>query len=109
MVNVQTRLVDAFVTVPSPHVFVLGQYVAGRITVRAVRGIIVPKSAVLPEQGKANVFVVRDTRAIKTTVRVLAESTTESCVTGAGLEPNDQVATIGNYELKDGMRVLVEP
>lgn len=45
-VDPSPRLVDVFVSVPSPSAFLLGQYVSDTIVVASVEGLIVPKSAV---------------------------------------------------------------
>jgi membrane fusion protein (multidrug efflux system) len=107
-VNPETRLVDVFVAIPSPSVFLLGQYVSGRIAVASVEGLIVPRNSVLPS-GKAHVvFVVKDDKALKRTVRLLAENQTEACIAGAEIRAGDRVVISGNYELEDNMRVAVQ-
>jgi membrane fusion protein, multidrug efflux system len=108
-VNPSTRLVDVFVSVPFPATFLLGQYISGRIVVGSVEGIVVPRNVVLPEEGNFVVFVVKDGRAVKKTVRLLAENAREAVVEGEGLRPGDEAVTVGNYELKDNMRILGEP
>jgi membrane fusion protein, multidrug efflux system len=107
-INAQTRLVDVFVAVASPERFLLGQWVSGRIVVSAVSGLIVPRSAVLPEGKSFTLFVVKDGRALKKSVRVLAESQTETAVAGAEISTGDQVVVVGNYELTNKMAVTVE-
>jgi membrane fusion protein, multidrug efflux system len=108
-VNPATHLVDVFVSVPSPSEFLLGQYVSGRIVVGSVKGVVVPRNAVLPEEGNSVLFVVRSGRALKKNVRLLAENSREAVVEGEGLRPGDEVVIVGNYELKDNMRIVGEP
>ena len=107
-VNPSTRLVDVFVSVPAPSVFLLGQYISGTITTASVEGLIVPRSAVLSEEKGSVVYIVRDGRAHAKSVRTLAEQGSETCVAGPDLQPGDRVVVMGNYELTDNMRVDVE-
>ncbi len=108
-VNPSTHLVDVFISVSSPSAFLLGQYVSGRIVVGSVEGIVVPRNTVLPEEGTSVLFVVKDGRAVKKNVQILAENTREAVIEGESLRPGDEVVTVGNYELKDNMRIVGEP
>lgn len=107
-VNRSTRLVDVFVSVPSPSVFLLGQYVSGQMVVGSIQGIVAPRSAVLPEEGKSVLFLVENGRALKKEVKVLAENEREVVVIG-NLKAGDMVVTLGNYELSDNMHITGEP
>ena len=108
-INAQTRLVDVFVTLSSPELFLLGQWVTGRIVVSSVSGLVVPRSAVLPEGKEFALFVVKGGRAFRKKVRILAESRSETALSGADIKAGDQVVIMGNYELTDNMPVAVEP
>ena len=107
-VNPASRLVDVFVTLPDSATFLLGEYILGRITVASTYGLVVPRSAILPEKGGHILFTVKEGRAVKHTVQVGLESAKEAEVSGAELSPGEQVVVLGNYELKDGMAVRVE-
>ncbi len=108
-INPQTHLVDVFISVPSPSAFLLGQYVSGRMVVGSVKGIVAPRNAVLPAEGSYVLFMVKGGRALKKSVRLLAENSTEAVIEGDGLRSGDLAATIGTYELKDNMRIVEEP
>ena len=107
-INPQTHLVDVFISVPSPSAFLLGQYISGRIVVGSVKGIVVPRNAVLPAEGSYVLFIVKGGRALKKNVRLLAENSSEAVIEGDGLRSGDLAATIGTYELKDNMRTVEE-
>jgi membrane fusion protein (multidrug efflux system) len=107
-VNPDSRLVDVFVTLPDSATFLLGEYLLGRITAASSYGLIVPRSAVVPEKGEHVLFTVKEGRAVKHFVKVGLENVNESEVSAADLRPGEQVVVLGNYELKDGMAVRVE-
>ncbi len=111
-VNSATRLVDVFVALPSAGAgqsagFLLGEYVMGKIQMASSYGMVVPRSAVLPEGGKYVLYTVSDGKAVKHIVQRGIESGNLALVSGGGLKPGDEVVVVGNYELKDGMAVKV--
>ena len=112
-VNPATRLVDVFVSLtPAGHGnssgFLLGEYVMGRIETASSYGMVVPESAVLPEGGLEVLYTVRNGRAVKHLVGTGLESGGQVQVSGGGVQAGDEAVVLGNYELKDGMRVKVE-
>lgn len=104
-VNPDTRLVDVFVTLPRSAEYMLGEYIIGRIRTASSNGLVVPRSAVLPEDGKHVLFTVNDGRAVRHVVQVILENDRDVQVSGAGLKAGDMVVVVGDYELKDGMDV----
>ena len=107
-VNPSTRLVDVFVSLPGPRGFLLGEYVMGSIETASSYGMVVPRSAVLPEGGKSVLYTVRNGRAVRHAVQTGLESGSEVQILGGGLRPGDEAVVLGDYELKDGMAVKVE-
>jgi len=107
-VNSATRLVDVFVSLPQPDKFLLGEYVRGQITAASKEALVVPRSAVLPEDGSYSLFIVDDGYAVKHTVDIGLENHTEVEVINDKLKAGDLVVVLGNYELKNGMAVKVE-
>lgn len=103
-----TRLVSVFVTVPAAADFLLGEYVLGRITIASSHGVIVPRSAVLPKDGRYHLFTIQNNRAVEHVVSIGLENQQNMEVLSSGLRPGDRVVILGNYELEDGMRVNVE-
>ncbi len=106
-VNPSTRLVDVFVELPRSEAFLLGEYILGRIGTASSYGLVVARSAVLPEGGEHSLFTVVNGRAVKHIVRVLRETDKEVQISGAGLKAGDSAVVEGNYELKDGMAVRI--
>ncbi len=107
-VNPETRLVDVFVTLPGSARFLLGEYIMGRITAASSRGMVVPRSAVLPENGHYVLYTVKNGHAVKHVVQVGIKNASEAGISGAGIVPGEEAVYLGNYELKDGMAVAVE-
>jgi len=104
-----TRLVDVFVTLPATANFLLDESISGEIAVAAVRGLIVPRSAVLPEDRAYSLFTIRNGMAVKHSVQVGTRNDRETEIRGEGLQAGEPVVVLGNYELKEGMKVKVEP
>jgi membrane fusion protein (multidrug efflux system) len=107
-VNPISRLVDVFVTLPESSRFLLSEFILGRITVASSNGLVVPRSAVLPQDARHILFTISEGRAVKHTVRLGIQNENEVEISGGGLVPGDKVVVKGNYELKDGMTVNVE-
>jgi membrane fusion protein (multidrug efflux system) len=105
-INPDTRLIDAFASLPEGAGFMLSDYVRGEVAVESKDGLVVPKSAVLPgDDDQQTMFTVRDGKAVKHVVVVGLQSGDEIEVTADGLKEGDSVVTVGNYELEDGMAV----
>ena len=102
-----TRLVQVFGDLPSSSTFLLGEYVLGKIAVASVRGLIVPRSAVLPSEDHYVLFTVKDGHVQQHTVDVGLENEKDVEVVAKGLQAGEQVVSLGNYELKDGMAVKI--
>jgi membrane fusion protein, multidrug efflux system len=107
--NATSHLVDGFVDLPSSSGFLLNEYVVGKIPVASAQGLVVPRSAVLPEADHYVLFTVKGGRAQEHTVQVRLANAREVEVNGKDLVVGEPVVTLGNYELKNGMAVKVEP
>lgn len=107
-VNPSTRLADVFVTIPPATKFLLGEHVFGTIPVASAKGLIVPRSAVLPREEEQILFTVTNNRAVRHAVRIGLENQDEIEVIGGNLRAGDPVVVLGNYELEDGMAVKPE-
>ncbi len=107
--NATSHLVDGFIDLPSSSGFLLNEYIAGKITVGSAEGLLVPRSAVLPEEDHYVLFTVKAGRAQEHTVQLGMQNDKEVAVNGKDLHADDPVVTLGNYELKDGMAVKADP
>jgi RND family efflux transporter MFP subunit len=104
-----TRLVDVYVALPEGTKLLLDQYVRGEIQRTEKDALVVPRSAVLPNESRQfEIFTVANNRAVKHTVKLGAENPKEMQVMADDLHDGDPVVTVGNYELEDGMTVEVK-
>jgi RND family efflux transporter MFP subunit len=104
-----TRLVDVYVALPEGTKLLLDGYVRGEIQHTEKDALVVPRSAVLPNESREfEVFTVANNRAVKHTVKIGAENPQEIQVIADDLHPGDSIVTVGNYELEDGMAVEVK-
>jgi membrane fusion protein, multidrug efflux system len=106
-VNSPDRMVDVFVSVPQGTNLLLAAYVRGEIIVASRETLVVPRDAVLPEDGSHTLYIVRDNRASKKTVKVGLQTDSQIEVIDPELRDGDQVVTVGNRELADEMQVKV--
>ncbi|MBU6470537.1 MAG: efflux RND transporter periplasmic adaptor subunit [Gammaproteobacteria bacterium] len=105
MLDPGTGLVDVFVPLPrAAQGFLPGAAVHGVIILQDNRSLAVPRSAVLRDGQGAYVFIVRNHTAHRVNVKAGADDGTWIAVSG-DLKAGDQVVTLGNYELTDGMAV----
>ena len=104
-----TRLVDVYVALPEGTKLLLDQYVRGEIQRTEKDALVVPRSAVLPNESREfKVFTVANNKAVTHTVKIGAENPRDMQVIANDLHPGDLVVTVGNYELEDGMAVEIK-
>ncbi|MGA9854355.1 MAG: efflux RND transporter periplasmic adaptor subunit [Gammaproteobacteria bacterium] len=105
MLDPDTGLYDVFVHLPrATHDVLLGEQVQGEITLSDARSLAVPRSAVLRDAHGAYVFIVHKHVARRVDVKTGFDDDTWIAVQGE-LHAGEQVVTLGNYELEDGMAV----
>jgi len=107
--NATTHLVDGFVDLPASSGFLLNESVMGKIFLAPAPGLLVPRSAVLPQEDHYVLFTIQDGHAQQHSVSVRVQNEREVEVNGKDLRPGQAVVTLGNYELQDGMSVKVDP
>jgi len=107
-INPATRLVDVLVELPSSNQFLLDEYVRGKMEIASKVGVVVPRTAVLPEEDHYILFTIKNGHAKKHTIQIGLEDEKDVEVIGSGFLPGDRAVILGNYELKDGMAVKVE-
>jgi membrane fusion protein, multidrug efflux system len=104
-----TRLVDVYVALPEGTKLLLDGYVRGEIQRTEKDTLVVPRSAVLPNESREfEVFTVANDHATRHTVKIGAENPTEMQVIADDLHNGDLVVTVGNYELEDGTAVEIK-
>jgi multidrug efflux pump subunit AcrA (membrane-fusion protein) len=87
----------------------LDGYVRGELERTEKNALVVPRSAVLPNESREfEVFTVANNHTVKHTVKTGAENPTEMQVIADDLHDGDLVVTVGNYELEGGMAVEIK-
>lgn len=108
-VNPKTRLAEVIVPLPAATVLLPGAMVRGDIVVRErARVPAVPRSAVLYDHGRPYVFVIQNARASRRWIEAGGDDGRYVEIR-SGVAPGDTVVTLGNYELRDGMSVRIQP
>ena len=86
-----------------------GMFMTAKIGATALQALLIPEGAIVPEQGKTFVFVVKDGVASKREVTIGRRRPGEVQVT-TGLEAGDRVVVEGTQKIRDGVQVLeLEP
>ncbi len=104
-VNPQTRLVDVFVEPDSTARFVLNEYVQGDIVIAAREAWMVPRAAVLPEDGQEIIYTADNGHAVKHVVALGLQNDQEVEVISKDLKAGEFVVVVGNSQLESGMAV----
>lgn len=104
-INPDTKLADVFISLAPDAAMPLDAYVRGQLTIAGTDGLVVPRSAVLPDEDDLTVFTVDQGKAVKHTVTIVARDDQSAEITGDGLAAGAPVVIVGNMELEDGMSV----
>jgi RND family efflux transporter MFP subunit len=107
-INPETRLIDLFVSLPSNVVMPLDASVRGELTLAGADGLVVPHSAVLPDDGGYSLFTVEGGKATEHKVTLGVQNDQSVQISGDGLAAGQSVVVLGNLELEDGMTINIE-
>ncbi len=100
-----TRLVNVFVSPPPDSGLLLGQFIRARIVVASRKGLLVPRSSVLPDGNREVLYTVQNGRAKRHLVTIDLATDHALEISGPGLKAGDSIVVRGNAELTDGMAV----
>lgn len=105
-IDATTGLIDVIVNVKNAQDLIPGSMVKGEISTQpSAKVIAVPHSAVLYQQKKPYLFVIRNGKALLRWV-VVGEDNGQMVSIVKGLKAGERVITLGNYELTDGLQVV---
>lgn len=107
-IDPQTRLINVFVLPEANNHLLLNQYIEGSITTSSSEGLVVPQSAVLPNDGDQVLFTVENGHAVRHVVEIGLQSKDKCQVFAKDLKEGQMAAISGNYELQDGMAIEME-
>ena len=103
-VNPTTKLIDAWVDLPPADLLVPGTAVSVQIVLDEHIGWVVPRDAVLRDGTGDYIFQVIGSKAERVAVKTGIETDKLTEIIGP-IDPQRQIVTLGNYELRDGMAV----
>lgn len=106
-VNPDTRFTDVFVSLPSNSPLPLDVYIRGTVTLAGADGLIVPRSAVLPDDDGFSLFTVDQGKASERKVSIAAQDDQFMQISGDGVASGQMAVVVGNMELEDGMSVKI--
>ena len=107
-INPDTRLTDVFVALPPDAAMPLDAYVRGELTIAGADGLVVPRSAVLPDDEGYSLFTVEQGKAVEHKVTIALQNDQSAQVSGEGLSAGQMAVVLGNMESEDGMTVKTE-
>jgi membrane fusion protein (multidrug efflux system) len=107
-IDPDSHLAEVLVSIPADAALPLDAYVRGELTIAGVDGLVVPRSAVLPDDEGFSMFTVDQGKAVEHKVSIAGEDDQSAEITGEGLAEGEAVVAVGNLELEDGMSVKVE-
>ncbi len=93
------------VGLPAGAPLYFGEHVEAAIVIEQAEGLVGPRSAVLPDDGKQVLFTVKDGKAMRHEVKIGIVAGDRIQVASDDLRAGDLVVTLGNYELTDGMAI----
>jgi membrane fusion protein (multidrug efflux system) len=104
-----TRMVTAEALVPNPgRILQPGMYVAGEVVMQEIPGALtVPRDALVTRDNKRGIFLVADSLA-KFVPVVEGLTIGDRTEITSGVSQGDQIVTVGQHSLEDGMRINVE-
>jgi membrane fusion protein (multidrug efflux system) len=82
-----------------------GMFMTAKISAAASKALLIPEGALVPEQGKSFVFVVKDGVAFKREVTIGRRRPGEVQVT-SGLDHGERVVVEGTQKIRDGIQVV---
>lgn len=99
--------VDVRVTLSAGSAWFAGEHVRGSIHVDEKRALVAPRVAILPDGDEQVLYTVVNNKAVRHAVKVGIADTDAVEVVSKDLHPGDNAVVVGNYELEDGMSVVV--
>jgi membrane fusion protein (multidrug efflux system) len=102
-----TGTVDVRITLPEGEAWRPGERVEARIEVERKAALVVPSGAILPDGDREVVYTVKAGKALRHVVETGIRSGDDIEIARSDLVVGDSVVVQGNYELSDGMDVIL--
>jgi len=105
-IDPNTRLLNVFVRPELNQTLFINDFVKARIIIDTVNTWLVPRQAVLSEEGGYALFSIVNGRAVKHQVQLGLENDRQVEVISDDLHEQDEIVILGNYELQPGMATI---
>lgn len=102
MVDPTSHLVNVLASLPASAQVLMGTALRGQIDLAPVSGVVVPRSALLDDNGASYLFVARGGKAYRRNVKLAFENGPNALI-ASGLKANEMVVIDGMVGLTDGM------
>lgn len=107
-VNLATRLVEVLAAPGPQDRLLLNEYVRGEIIIASEEGLVVPRSAVLQQEGHWVLYSVQEGHARRHVVETGLENREQVEVRGSDLHEGLPIVIVGQNQLQNGMAVDVD-
>jgi len=107
-VNVATRLVEVLAAPGPQNRLLLNEYVRGEIIIASREGLVIPRSAVLQQEGQLVLYSVEHGHATRHVFQAGLENRKQIEVRDSDLHEGQQIVLVGQTQLQDGMAVDVD-
>lgn len=107
-VNLTTRLVEVLAAPGPQDRLLLNEYVRGEIIIASQEGLVVPRSAVLQQEGHWVLYSVQEGHTRRHVVQTGLENREQVEVRGSDLHEGLPIVIVGQNQLQDGMAVDVD-
>ncbi|MCY2928627.1 MAG: efflux RND transporter periplasmic adaptor subunit [Planctomycetota bacterium] len=108
-VDPATRLVNVFVA-PAPSLLLrINEFVQGEVAVAAKEALIVPREAMLVDDGENVLYTIESGHAVRHVVTLGVQNARQVEVIGKDLAPGQTVITVGASQVEDKMPVELAP
>ena len=107
-VNLATRLVEVLAAAGPYDRLLLNEYVRGEIITASQEGLVVPRSAILQQEGQLVLYSVENGHATRHVFQAGLENREQVEVRDSDLLEEQQIVIVGQNQLQDGMAVDVD-
>ena len=107
-VNLATRLVEVLAAPGPQDRLLLNEYVRGEIIIASQEGLVVPRRAVLQQEGRLVLYSVDEGHAKRHVFQAGLENRDQVEVRGSDVHEGQQIVIVGQNQLRDGMAVDVD-
>ena len=103
-----TRLLNVLVRPDTNQALLINDFVQADIILSSHQTLVAPRQAILLDGNAYSLFTIKNNHAVKHSVQIGLENDKQIEVIADDLHEQDEVVSLGNYELEDGMAVEIK-